>query len=573
MILILQRAILLFKATFARNTTMMKKIIAGASIAAALLPGCGGGSASTTTPPPTPVITTFSGVAATDKALANATITITCASGSATTSTQADGSYSKEITNVTLPCIVQASGADGSVLYSITSATATSNRTQRANVTPLTHLLVASVSGTDPASFFTRVSATPSSISSVVTDSTISAAQTAVQTSLSNSGINTTNLPNLINGDLVVGNASNPYAVALSNYSNTQISVGTGNLPAPLQLQPAALGCAVLRSSDYVVLAPTLQSNMANQIDGFRLNASTLTVTNKDGSIDTLSGSTEPCHYLATNTEAVVSPAGILVVRSVEGGVARMRLAIPQQNLAVSELSGSWNAMGFEANADGTRYAANTSSATIGSNGVFSDVSACSSAAPSATCSGTGGTSILLRSNAQSGFDLVGSGASSWTDRAFAYRAGNGNLMMVSVSGNGSFYIWTQKRALSLPTVGKISAKSWVLALESNGAASGIGIQATNTVTGVDAGTDSYTNTVNLANGVPDFSVTVLQNSPRAGYNFIAASSSVSVANGRTVNIAERTGLPLGGTGISVQAVPMQSGITMEDMRFTVAQP
>ena len=122
---------------------------------AALLSACGGGGGNDASP--TVVAkpaTTFSGTAATGAAMAGATVSINCASGTGTATTAANGSYTKDITDVTLPCVLKATSSDGkTVLHSITtpSTGASANSAQVANITPLTQLLVASLAGTDPA--------------------------------------------------------------------------------------------------------------------------------------------------------------------------------------------------------------------------------------------------------------------------------------------------------------------------------------------------------------------------------------------------------------------------------------
>jgi hypothetical protein len=63
-----------------------------------------------------------------------------------------------------------------------------------------------------------------------------------------------------------------------------------------------------------------------------------------------------------------------------------------------------------------------------------------------------------------------------------------------------------------------------------------------------------------------------VQNSPRNGYNFRAATSTTSSYDSRTVAIRERTSLGLRGMGISVQAVPLQTGVTAERFQISVDQ-
>ena len=542
----------------------------GTALATATLLGlsaCGGGSDS----PVAATTTTFSGTAATGKAMASAAIDITCASGAGSVGADIHGVYSKDIINVTLPCALRATSSDGTVLYSVTSATATSNHTQTANITPLTQLLVASLTGMDPASFYNSVSTTPANLTSTVTDNTIGNATTAVLAILGNAGI--TAVPSdLISGSLVAGSSTNVYDAALEAWKTAQTNNGTSDLPANLVLKTAASNCPTLRSTDYLVAAPTPGGNLADQFDSFSLNASTLVTKNSDNSTSTLVASSDTCHYTASDLEMVVSPAGVILGRTLENGIYRMRLAIPKQTIAVSELAGTWNALSFEKNSAGTLHAGHAVTGTIGSTGVFSNVSFCDSASPTATCTAPT-TTITVSSNSAGGFNVVGSGTDNWTNRAFAYRAGNGSLMMLSVSGDGSQSIWTKQRTLSLPTAATVFGKSWSIYTNSSAVASILNTSNTSTVTSSDAAANNYIRTVNLANGSVDYSETIVINSPRNGFNFRAAGTTTAASDGRSVSLRERTSLGLHGMGVSVQSVPIQSGITAERFQISVDQP
>src|SRR5450830_531606 len=196
------------------NITLKRLALGIASTGLLTIYGCGGGGGSTSATT-SDVTTTFNGVAATGAALAKATVSISCAVGSGSATTLTDGSYSVDIKNITLPCALKAASSDGTtVLYSVTSATATSKNTQVANITPLTQLLVASLTGSEPAAFFSNFSA---STASSVTDSAISTAQTAVLGTLSNAGIDVFGLSttSLVSGPLVAGSPTSPYDVAL----------------------------------------------------------------------------------------------------------------------------------------------------------------------------------------------------------------------------------------------------------------------------------------------------------------------------------------------------------------------
>ncbi|MEY3446034.1 MAG: hypothetical protein RIR45_789 [Pseudomonadota bacterium] len=111
--------------------------------AVAVLAACSGG---TTNPG-------INGLAATGAALANASVTVKCASGTPLIGTTGvDGNYSIDLgLGQNAPCMVQVT--NGTVtLYSFASAAG------RVNITPLTDLVVTKALGSDPASAFASYS-------------------------------------------------------------------------------------------------------------------------------------------------------------------------------------------------------------------------------------------------------------------------------------------------------------------------------------------------------------------------------------------------------------------------------
>lgn len=571
---------------------MMQRTALSLAITTATLLGlsaCGGGGSSTlatpTTPPVTTVTTTFSGTAATGAAMAGATVSISCASGSGTATTAANGSYTKDLADITLPCALKAVSSDGATtLYSITTPTTTASTAQVANITPLTQLLVASLAGTDPAAFFSNFSTT----ASTVTAANISTAQTAVLTTLSNAGLNVTALSNLLTGALVPAtttSSGNAYDVVLDalkaqlTASGTTLATltttvaaasptasptvnasnGTASLPASLLLKSADGNCSALRTGDYWVFSPTMGGNLANQFTSGSFDAASKTITNLVGSSSVLSANGASCRYLAADglSDVVVSQAGVLVARVLKNGVYRLSFAIPKQTITVAELAGIWNSLGFESNDAGTAYATNTFTATVGSTGALTDVTACEGANSAAICSAVPNGQLSFTSNSGGGFDLSSNAANDkWTDRAFAYRAGNGDLVLVEVAGDGSISTWTQKRTLSLPAVNSVGVGNWSVRTSNTLVANAVSNDTGYTVTAVDTAAGSMTRTLLVtAGGTDTFTQTVVQNNPRAGYNFRAATTATS-AGGASVTVRERTSLNLRGMGFSVQSVP-----------------
>lgn len=128
---------------------MNVKTVCAAWLSAALI-GCGGGGDATTDPlpttPTTPAIPTLTltGTAATGQALAEATVSVSCVTGTGTATTNANGSYTVNLANGEAPCIVTVTqpARGNAPAVSVKSITQGTEKTQRVNVTPLTHALV-----------------------------------------------------------------------------------------------------------------------------------------------------------------------------------------------------------------------------------------------------------------------------------------------------------------------------------------------------------------------------------------------------------------------------------------------
>jgi len=122
----------------------------------ALLAACGGGGGSSdstsTTPVETPTTTILTGTAATGAALANAKITVKDSKGaSKTTTADANGNFSVDVTGMTAPLIIQAVNQDASKTYYAMVQTIPESNV--INVTSITDSL-AQASGQTPSTVF-----------------------------------------------------------------------------------------------------------------------------------------------------------------------------------------------------------------------------------------------------------------------------------------------------------------------------------------------------------------------------------------------------------------------------------
>ena len=115
--------------------------------------GGGGGAGGQATPS---AALTLGGTAATGAAIAGATVQAKCVGGTGTATTAADGTFLVTLAAGNLPCVLKVSAPDGD----LDSIAAGAGATAKANITPLTQLIVANLAGKDPANYFLTFNAT-----------------------------------------------------------------------------------------------------------------------------------------------------------------------------------------------------------------------------------------------------------------------------------------------------------------------------------------------------------------------------------------------------------------------------
>lgn len=167
-----------------------KKIVktAAAAAIALTLAACGGEGGSSASvgghDAPAPIAqSTLSGIAAIGAPVAGGQVDCKCASGaSGSTSTAADGSFSLELLGSDYPCALSLTGgtADGKPLATPLHSVAHTAGT--ANITPLTDLMVAHLSGENPAQWYAR--ATQGDLASTITESRLAQALDALKSAL-----------------------------------------------------------------------------------------------------------------------------------------------------------------------------------------------------------------------------------------------------------------------------------------------------------------------------------------------------------------------------------------------------
>ena len=189
---------------------------------------------------------TLSGVVAVGTPIVGSSISVVCAAGSKLTTTSAsDGTWSVTISGQTFPCAAEATGgtinsvANTTAYHSVTTASGTMN------ITPLTDLLVATLTGATPSTWFTGLSTSITPLTTVTT-TTMSTALTTLSTSFSGlTKLGTTN-PITTTFTPTSGNASDDMLTALATtitnsgvtYTTMVSNTATGTaIPASVNTQ------------------------------------------------------------------------------------------------------------------------------------------------------------------------------------------------------------------------------------------------------------------------------------------------------------------------------------------------
>lgn len=558
---------------------------------------------------------TMTGVVAQGAALAGATLSVKCATGTGTAMSALDGSYTLNIPNGSLPCVVEARSADGSLaLHS--ALPASSSSTVTVNVTPLTTLLVAQMVGADPATFFAD-SATVAALAKTITPDAVAAAQAVVIDILKTSGIDTSALSDLVSQPLVAtsglttGNGydkaldavtqalsssgltlnalattlattatTNASATSTAASDATTASAGTGSaatlppLPTGLLLAPKAATCDSLRSGTYRFVGfaprPADASDAIANTGTLTIDAVALKATWKAGATaETWTAhASDKCRFTtAGKADVVVSPAGVLAMRTLgtEAGVASARalIAFPEQALTAADLAGKWNSTSWSSPATGTRtwnLSGGMSTFELDASGAMTSVACAADTLATTAANCQVKTSLLpkLVANSAGGFTLTPTNpADTSLGRVFAYRAGNGTLMMVQVDGaTGDFGLATKVRTLTTPSVGQ-TATNWNININANQLGTDVVTGNTWTAKSVDSAAGSYVRTAVTAGADSGTAQdqTIVVNHSRDGYSKRVAATGTS-PNGSAYTVREFYSMGFAGMGFSAVILP-----------------
>ncbi len=538
-----------------RLASLMLSVAAVATLAA-----CGGGGSDA----PAPAPATLNGVVAVGRALAGATVDARCRGGfTGTATTTANGSYSIPFTSGSLPCVLRAtSGA--TVLYALARGSNT------AHITPVSQLIVAQLAGTALPGYYTGFNDT---VADGLAATRVDAAHASVVNTLKSGGVDFSGFGNLMTATLVAASgttAGNAYdqaldalaqrmtargltlasltdAVLRASPANTAQTVNTPSLPPQALLQPAAPSCNALRSGSYRLVIPkpgTVAGQFSTEV--IRVDAVAGTILNADGDTGTFApAAAGNCLFTTANGQFAVSPAGVVVLRSLEDGATRLGVAFPEQTHALADLAGAWQSLGYDTEA--TVFSADSLAATVSTTGGITVTSYCPDVV---TCqTDISHPPITLSVNLAGGFTYT---TENWTERVFAYRAGNGDLMLVELMHTGGFALWTPQRATGAVALNS-RLTSWGTWMDPN-------LQSTSPFALTDyTTTASSASTWTRVSAFDGHAETLTANSPRAGWVSRTEGTSPTTGGGMVL-VRGFNGLVIRGMALTALSMPTLAG-------------
>lgn len=464
-------------------------VVALAALGLIGLAACGSGSSNPSNDTPGATLS-ISGTAATGLAIAGQQVDAKCNGGMGSATTNADGRYTVSVEGaVSLPCTLRVTTAGGQVLHSLATGTGT---TARANITPLSELIVARLAGGDPASFYANFDA---AAADALTAENVQSAVVAMLEMLESAGIDFTEIGNVLTAELVAATADGAQgnafdraldalkaAVEASGTTLAELTEtvarmspvssatpnGVASLPPELLLRRAAADCPSLRDGRYRVVHPLLTDKSRT----LELDAATLTFEWDDGTTTTWNATGEACKYernsgYTQKNTMKISPAGVgLMALQLPSNVHVIGVLFPEQKIPVAELAGDWITLEWLQDDPSTYFELVSAEMNLDAAGKVTAWTDCGGAQLTECMAEAPGDSAFV-AHEQGGFAGAGTDLSGM--RAFAYRSGSGDLMMAlhdENSGNVGFA--TKKHVRAMPKLGQ-AVGSWSAVINRQG--------------------------------------------------------------------------------------------------------
>jgi hypothetical protein len=531
-----------------------------ASAAALMLAACGGGgdSGGSSAAPAgnTPVALKLTGTVATGQAIANATVQAKCASGTGSATSAADGSFTLEVTSGALPCVLEAKPASGTTLHAAIDGSGAGSTT--VNITPLTELVAGRVAGGAAADLFTNFDASArAKVTPAAVDAAIAAITASLKGNVDIAGMNPMRDALVAANGTRAGNAHDQkldaLKAALAAARITLPEIGAALAADALStahvatlLNPASASCSGLRSGRYQVLSPSEVGHDAARVaHRITVDATGLTFVDEADTSPTpralTPDATASCRFTLPGTYGTTtllvagSGMGVALAPSSTGSM-RASIVVPEQNVPIEELAGTWNLIGFGHGALADPLLPIGATMSIDASGKVTASAECSGVA---ACNALAGPFQTFAASTTGGFDLRNA-------KAVAFKSASGKVSTITIDkATGSIVVAVKAAPLALPAVGDV-AKVWDFTVAGTGVAS-TPTDLVTTVTAVDTAAKSYTRERQSDGRLDSMKLDM----PRPGLRYRAAGN-VPIRSGATVSASELIMLPVPDTGIWV---------------------
>ncbi len=494
------------------------------TLATCLLVACGGGGGGSSTP----TLGNFSitGTAATGAAISNGTVEARCKNGLGTATTNYDGTFTVDINNGRLPCILKAVDPVSNLqLHSVIEDGAS-----KANITPLTELVSANLLGDSPSNAFANFTSdaqgriSSAGILSSVTK--IQAATSAIGSDADMTGIDLMKGTLRAATELAAGDATDKKIDALMATlaaADKKVSDLTNLLKAATSTNEAASGllsvvgssidslanCPNARSGDVWVFGIVGGAPLAYTADfkNMRLTKKSTNTTYAISQVLDSSGRTIPCAFSSTisgvNYEYRISDGGLTIAYTPTGGM----LIIPAQKshrFTDASFAGTYPAMAFIRGKTSNLRFALPIRFELDSNGKLTGYS-CDLSKAIPDCLTAVDTSDKDEVNCVANADGTYSCSSATTGlqaTAALYLTGSQATMLMSITnmniGNSSYegmIVMTKAGKVSLPSVGMSSPAGATWNIGSSGSTVTTSYSYETKVSAINASNNSFSST------------------------------------------------------------------------------
>lgn len=450
---------------------------------------CGGGDA--------PQKLSIKGTAATGAAMSDATITAKCATGTQTGKAATSGSYSLVVEGGALPCLLEAK-KDSTTLYSMASGNSTE---AVANITPITHTVVAKALGDEAKVKEAFAAPKPDALRAAATELADSLATVRVAlTGVADYTQDPFTTPFTAahtgsDGKPVAGDAFDQQLDALQEKLG-QAETTLSELVSTIVESPAggssdsapptaviSLLCPAVKAGDYVNFSHRGEVGIGS------LDPAKRTWTNEDGSVNTLD-ITAACEVTLKkngnpSVRAVFNSQGLGIWRDATGNSTDFGIVMPLQKHTVADLAGNWNMVGFDRDDTASTPAFGFGKATVNANGTWTGF----------TCPTSNGTATCGSAEPESPFTVSNGKFTNGDGHGYLYKAPNGTKLYVQSFGEEyGLVVAAAPYESTLPAVGS-SSNFWDVSGSFGTGATSTTDLATRgySVTAIDAATGSYT--------------------------------------------------------------------------------